>query len=57
MTATNPTSFGMVNPAIFEHLQAKIDEDAHVREELRNILQTLEKQGRDGCPSRQAGFC
>ncbi|MCJ1365531.1 hypothetical protein MMC16_004654 [Acarospora aff. strigata] len=39
------TSFGMVNPAIFEHLQAKIDEDAQVREELKNILQTLEKQG------------
>ncbi|KAI9873384.1 MAG: hypothetical protein M1830_000474, partial [Pleopsidium flavum] len=38
------TSFGMVNPAIFEHLQAKIDEDAQVREELRNILQILERQ-------------
>ena len=36
----------MVNPAIFETLQAKIDEDAQVREELRNILQVLEKQGR-----------
>lgn len=46
MTATSPTSFGMVNPVIFEHLQAKIDEDAHVREELRDILQILERQGR-----------
>ena len=35
----------MVDPAIFEHLQAKIDEDSAVREELRKILQTLEKQG------------
>jgi hypothetical protein len=44
---------GMVNPAIFEHLQAKIDEDSLVREELRTILQNLEKQGakiRDICP-------
>lgn len=40
---------GMVNPAIFEHLQAKIDEDSHVREELRNILQNLEKQGSVHC--------
>jgi len=40
------TSFGMINPAIFEHLQFKIDEDAKVREELRNKLQDLEKQGR-----------
>lgn len=39
-------SFGMINPAIFEHLQFKIDEDAQVREELRNKLQGLEKQGR-----------
>ena len=38
-------SFGMIDPAIFEHLQSKIDEDSKVREELRNILQDLEKQG------------
>lgn len=36
---------GMVDPTIFEHLQIKIDEDAKVREELRNKLQDLEKQG------------
>jgi tRNA(Phe) wybutosine-synthesizing methylase Tyw3 len=42
---TEQISAGMVNPAIFEHLQAKIDEDSSVREELRNLLQTLEKQG------------
>lgn len=35
----------MVDPAIFEHLQTKIDEDSKVREELRNKLQDLEKQG------------
>ena len=39
------TQSGMVNPAIFEHLQVKIDQDARVREELRNKLQILEKQG------------
>jgi len=36
----------MVDPAIFEYLQSKIDEDSQVREELKNILQVLEKQGR-----------
>ena len=39
------TSLGMVNPAIFEHLQAKIDEESKVREELRNKLRELERQG------------
>ncbi|TKA58761.1 hypothetical protein B0A49_07305, partial [Cryomyces minteri] len=37
---------GMVNPAIFEHLQLKIDEDTSIRDELREIVQTLEKQER-----------
>lgn len=37
-------SSGMVDPAIFKHLQTKIDEDSAIREELRNILQDLEKQ-------------
>ncbi|MCJ1255209.1 hypothetical protein MMC24_003025 [Lignoscripta atroalba] len=46
MASTNTADFGMVDPAIFEDLQAKIDEDTQVRDELRNILQTLEKQGR-----------
>ena len=36
----------MVNPSIFAHLQSKIDEDAAVREELREIVQELEKHGR-----------
>ena len=39
------SSFGMVDPSIFENLQSKIDEDIEVREQLRGILQTLEKQG------------
>lgn len=47
-TSTQPASFDLVDPAIFEHLQAKIDEDSSAREELKNILQTLEKQGMSG---------
>ena len=38
------TSTGLVNPAIFESLQAKIDEDIEFREQVRQLLQTLEKQ-------------
>jgi hypothetical protein len=37
---------GMVDPQIFEDLQAKIDEDTQVKEQLRTILQILERQGR-----------
>ncbi|KAH8599382.1 putative Translin-1 [Bisporella sp. PMI_857] len=37
---------GMVDPKIFESLQTKIDEDAEVRDKIRSILQTLERQGR-----------
>ncbi|KAL8823757.1 MAG: hypothetical protein Q9191_005576 [Dirinaria sp. TL-2023a] len=36
----------MVDLAIFEHLQLKIDEDAKVREEVRTKLQELERQGK-----------
>lgn len=36
----------MVDAAIFEHLQVKIDEDSQVREEIRHAVQTLERQGR-----------
>ncbi|KAL8864808.1 MAG: hypothetical protein Q9174_007212, partial [Haloplaca sp. 1 TL-2023] len=39
------TAPGMVDPAIFEQLQANIDSDSQIREELRNILQKLERQG------------
>ncbi|MCJ1462185.1 hypothetical protein MMC07_000785 [Pseudocyphellaria aurata] len=38
-------SHALVDPAVFQNLQAKIDEDASVREELKIILQNLEKQG------------
>ncbi|KAF2489856.1 Translin [Lophium mytilinum] len=37
---------GMVDPAIFEDLQARIDEETTVREELREIVQSLEKQNK-----------
>jgi hypothetical protein len=46
MAFHDPAAFGMVNPAIFEHLQTKIDEDSEVREGLKTILQVLEKQGK-----------
>lgn len=36
----------MFSPVIFEHLQAKLDEDAQVREEIRNIVQLMERQDR-----------
>ncbi|KAI4108553.1 MAG: hypothetical protein L6R37_000989 [Teloschistes peruensis] len=44
MAASESATPGMVDPAIFEQLQANIDSDAQVREELRNILQKLERQ-------------
>ncbi|KAI4248648.1 MAG: hypothetical protein L6R42_009210 [Xanthoria sp. 1 TBL-2021] len=37
---------GMIDPAIFEQLQANIDDDSQLREEVRNILQKRERQGR-----------
>lgn len=46
MATSNSNSQGMVNPAIFEHLQTKLDEDAQVREEIRNIVQSMERQDR-----------
>ena len=36
---------GMVDPTIFEQLQADIDDDSNVREEIRNFLQKRERQG------------
>jgi hypothetical protein len=39
-------SNSLVDPRIFEDLQTKIDEDAEVKDQIRNILQTLERQGR-----------
>lgn len=45
MSSSNSAPTGMFSPAIFEHLQLKLDEDAQVREELRNIVQVMERQG------------
>ncbi|KAL4785641.1 Translin [Aspergillus varians] len=36
----------MIDPAIFESLQTKIDEEASVRDELRDIVQSLSRKGR-----------
>ncbi|BCS22502.1 translin [Aspergillus puulaauensis] len=36
----------MIDRAIFESLQAKIDEEAAVRDELRDIVQSLSRKGR-----------
>ncbi|KAI9742310.1 MAG: hypothetical protein M1818_004210 [Claussenomyces sp. TS43310] len=40
------SSTGMVDPHVFEDLQVKIDEDAKVREQIRDILQVLDRQSR-----------
>ncbi|KAG9525864.1 Translin, partial [Aureobasidium melanogenum] len=37
---------GLLQPQIFESLQKKIDEETEVRESIRGIVQTLEKQDR-----------
>ncbi|KAL2008292.1 hypothetical protein VTN00DRAFT_8274 [Thermoascus crustaceus] len=36
----------MIDHGIFEHLQAKIDEESAVRDELHDIVQTLARRGR-----------
>ncbi|KAF2681446.1 Translin [Lentithecium fluviatile CBS 122367] len=38
---------GMIDPTIFEGLQTKIDEDTAVRDELKDIIQALEKSNRN----------
>lgn len=45
MAAAENAAPGMVDPKIFEQLQANIDDDARVREEFRAILQRLERHG------------
>lgn len=37
---------GMIDPKIFENLQSNIDDDAETRDQIRAILQLLERQGR-----------
>ena len=38
-------SSSMIDTSIFEQLQLKIDEDVQIRENIRNAVQVLEKQG------------
>ncbi|KAF2658921.1 Translin [Lophiostoma macrostomum CBS 122681] len=38
---------GMIDAAIFQDLQARVDEDTAVRDELKEFIQTLEKQTRN----------
>ena len=45
MASSDSLPKGIFSPAIFEHLQTKLDEDAQVREEIRNIVQVMERQG------------
>lgn len=35
-----------IDPQIFEELQTKIDEDTQVKDEIRAVTQTLERQSR-----------
>lgn len=34
---------GMIDPQIFEHLKAKIDEETQTKDELNQMVQTLER--------------
>ncbi|KAL1989766.1 hypothetical protein VTN49DRAFT_6963 [Thermomyces lanuginosus] len=36
----------MIDPAIFESLQSKIDEESEIRDELQDIVQTMARKGR-----------
>jgi len=45
MATTSSTSQSMVDPTVFQNLQAKIDEDSQIRQEIRDIVQTMERQG------------
>ena len=40
----SPTSQSVVDPAVFQQLQFKIDEDSQLRQEIRDHVQELEKQ-------------
>lgn len=45
MTNT-PTQSAHIDPAIFTSLQSKIDEESAIRDEFRNIIDSLSKQSR-----------
>ncbi|CAO1597717.1 Translin-1 [Xanthoria calcicola] len=48
-------SRGMIDPAIFEQLQANIDDDSQFRDEVRNILQKRERQVKEALkPARSS---
>ena len=46
MTSSNSSLQGMVDPTIFEHLQNKLDEDVQVHEDIKNIVQSMERRDR-----------
>ena len=43
-TMSSATTKGLVDPAVFEHLQSKIDEDSTLRQKVRDVTQILERQ-------------
>lgn len=43
---TNGTSTSLIDTSIFTTLQSKIDEESTIRDELKEIVDTLSKQGR-----------
>jgi hypothetical protein len=43
---SDPVSDAFMDAQIFEDLQSSIDADAEVREQIKTILQKLERQGR-----------
>ncbi|OAL30617.1 hypothetical protein AYO20_08704 [Fonsecaea nubica] len=45
-TSAASAPFPNVDPAIFSSLQAKIDKDTAIRDELKSIVEALSKQGR-----------
>ena len=45
MSSSDSLPKGTFSPGIFEHLQARLDEDSQVREELQNIVKSMERQG------------
>ncbi len=46
MTDSSSNTQGMVSPTVFEYLQTKLDEDAQTREEIKNIVQSMERRDR-----------
>lgn len=38
---------GLIDPAVFQQLQGKLDDDSQTRDRIRDIVQELEKHGRE----------